>query len=212
MDLADLRLIYARAGLLESEVSRDALVQFKTWFDQALAANLEEPNAMTLATASPDGVPNARMVLLKGIDASGFVFFTNYSSRKGREIEVNNRAALLFYWPDLERQVRVNGIVEKLGRAQSEAYFRSRPRGHQLGAWASKQSEIVADRAAIESNMTEAEARFAGVEVPLPPFWGGYRVVPAVIEFWQGRPNRLHDRLEYIRMRDGGWKIQRLSP
>jgi pyridoxamine 5'-phosphate oxidase len=167
---------------------------------------------MALATASADGIPNCRAVLLKGFDQRGFVFYTNYESRKGRELAANPRAALLFYWPELERQVRISGEVELLPREESEAYFASRPVGHQLGAWASPQSSVIGGRQELETNLAAAAKRFEPGPAPLPPYWGGYRVRPGSIEFWQGRPNRLHDRLEYVRQPNGTWIIRRLAP
>jgi pyridoxamine 5'-phosphate oxidase len=211
MNLTELRLSYTRAALLESTVDPDAVRQFSAWFDQALAADVPEPNAMSLATVNPEGIPNLRMVLLKGFDARGFVFYTNYASRKGCELESNPHAALLFYWPELERQVRINGLVSRVSDEESNAYFASRPRGHQIGAWASDQSAIIENRGAVDQRAESAASRFADRPVPRPPYWGGYRVVPEVVEFWQGRENRLHDRLEYVRL-DGVWRIQRLSP
>jgi pyridoxamine 5'-phosphate oxidase len=200
------------AGLNESDLHPDPIRQFQRWFDDLLATETHEPTAMTLATATPDGKPSARVVLLKGLDQRGFAFFTNYDSRKGRELDANPVAALVFYWPALERQVRVEGRVERVSEAESDAYFLSRPTGSQLGAWASRQSEVVPDRRAFEDRMPELERRFPGGEIPRPPFWGGYRVVPDAIEFWQGRPDRLHDRLRYRRREDGGWLVERLSP
>ena len=213
MDLADLRVSYTQGGLLESEVAADPLAQFAVWFEQAQSAGSPEPNAMALATASPDGVPNCRMVLLKSFDAAGFVFYTNYESCKGAELAENPWAALLFYWPELERQVRVTGPVAKVLREETEAYFATRPAGHKLGAWASKQSSQVSGREELEQNLAAAQQRFADAgEVPPPPKWGGYRVLPHAIEFWQGRPNRLHDRLEYVRSAEGLWTLRRLAP
>jgi pyridoxamine 5'-phosphate oxidase len=209
--LSDLRKEYIRAGLDESDADPDPIEQFRKWFDEALAADLHEPNAMTLATATPDGKPSARIVLLKGFDARGFVFYTNYEGRKGRELAENPRAALVFYWGELERQVRVEGRVWRVLEEESDAYYASRPRGSRLGAWASAQSRSVERRELVEERLRELEREYTGREVPRPPFWGGYRVEPEEIEFWQGRENRLHDRLVYRRSSDG-WRIERLQP
>lgn len=210
-DLADLRKEYTRAGLAESDVAPDPIEQFRRWFDAALDAGLHEPNAMTVATATRDGRPSARVVLLKGFDGRGFVFYTNYEGRKGRELEENPRAALLFYWGELERQVRIEGTVSRVPKAESDAYYASRPRGSRLGAWASEQSRVVEGRGVLEGRVGDLEAEYEGREVPRPPFWGGYRVEPDVVEFWQGRENRLHDRIVY-RRQGGGWEIERLQP
>jgi pyridoxamine 5'-phosphate oxidase len=194
-------------------VDPNPIVQFENWFQQALAADLREPNAMTLATATPEGKPSARIVLLKEVSESGFVFYTNYMSRKGRDLEANPWAALIFYWADLERQVRIEGGVLRVPRSQSETYFQSRPKGSRLGAWASHQSQPVESRAQLEIRLKDLEARYTGRDsVPVPEFWGGYLVRPEVIEFWQGRPSRLHDRIEYRRKGESDWLIQRLSP
>jgi pyridoxamine 5'-phosphate oxidase len=209
--VARLRHEYARAGLKESDADPDPVEQFRRWFDEALAADLHEPNAMTLATATPDGRPSARVVLLKGFDERGFVFYTNYEGRKAKELEINPYCALVFYWGELERQVRVEGRAVRILDEESDAYFESRPRGSQLGAWVSEQSRPVRDRDTLEERLRELEAEYEGREVPRPPFWGGYRVEPETIEFWQGRENRLHDRLRYRRS-EGGWKIERLQP
>lgn len=212
MSVADLRTDYARGGLDETEVDADPIRQFEVWFDAARAAGGQEPNAMTLATATADGRPSARVVLLKGVDERGFVFYTNYEGRKGRELAENPRAALTFYWPALERQVRIEGTVERVSREESEAYFASRPLGSRLGASLSKQSEVIPNRAVLATAYARVAAEHADGEVPLPEFWGGYRVAPETIEFWQGRRSRLHDRLRYARETDGRWRVERLSP
>ena len=211
-DLQRLRKEYTRAGLKESDANPDPIEQFRKWFDEALAAGFHEPNAMTLATATPDGRPSARVVLLKGFDAQGFVFYTNHESRKGRELEENPRCALVFYWGELERQVRIEGRASRISGEASDAYYGSRPRGSQLGAWASEQSLPLEDRSILEERLRKLEAEYEGYEIPRPPFWGGYRVEPEAIEFWQGRENRLHDRLLYRRLGGGGWGMERLQP
>jgi pyridoxamine 5'-phosphate oxidase len=210
--VARLRREYARAGLNETDASPDPIEQFRRWFDEAFAADLHEPNAMTLATATPDGRPSARVVLLKGFDERGFVFYTNYEGRKGRELEYNQHCALVFYWGELERQVRVEGRASRVPEKESDGYFGSRPRGSRLGAWASEQSRPVGGREVLEERLRSLEAEYEGREVPRPPFWGGYRVEPEIIEFWQGRENRLHDRLVYRRSEEGGWRRERLQP
>jgi pyridoxamine 5'-phosphate oxidase len=209
--LARLRKEYIRAGLTESAADPDPIAQFRRWFDTAIGADLHEPNAMTLATATPEGRPSARIVLLKGFDERGFVFYTSYEGRKSEEIEANPRCALVFYWGELERQVRVEGGVSRIPEEESDEYFGSRPRGSQLGAWASEQSRPVEGRDALEERLRNLEAEYEGREVLRPPFWGGYRVEPEVIEFWQGRENRLHDRLVYRRS-GGSWRRERLQP
>lgn len=208
--VARARMSYEQGELDERLLSADPLHQFELWMHAAIEARVPEPNAMALATASGGGEPDVRIVLLRGYDAGGFCFYSNYESAKGRELAANPRAALNFYWAELERQVRISGRVERLSQEQSAAYFATRPRGHQLGAWASRQSEVVASREALERALAEVEGRFPG-EVPLPKHWGGYRVVPEAMEFWQGRPNRLHDRIRY--RRDGElWLRERLGP
>ncbi|MBS0632199.1 MAG: pyridoxamine 5'-phosphate oxidase [Verrucomicrobia bacterium] len=212
MPLADLRKDYALSGLTEKDLARDPFRQFEKWFQEAEAAKIAEPNAMTLATAGRDGRASARTVLLKGVDGRGFVFYTNYESRKGRELDVNPRATLLFPWVALERQVIIEGPVVRTSREESEAYFHSRPLASQLGAWASPQSSIIPGRKSLEDTMKELEKKYAGQVVPLPPHWGGFRLNPETVEFWQGRRSRLHDRLRYRRGSDGGWSVERLAP
>jgi pyridoxamine 5'-phosphate oxidase len=212
MNFAKLPSEYSQRGLSERDAHANPFDQFREWLDDARAAKLYEPNAMTLATATADAVPAARVVLLRGIDNRGFAFYTNRQSRKAQEMSANAGAALVFYWAELERQVRIEGLVEWTTDAESDAYFRSRPREHQLSAWASSQSEVIPGREFLEREMAELTRRYAEKEVPRPPHWGGYRVVPASIEFWQGRPSRLHDRLIYRRQLDGSWLMQRLSP
>ncbi|OUL23613.1 pyridoxamine 5'-phosphate oxidase [Nostoc sp. RF31YmG] len=210
--IADLRKDYTLQDLSESEVDPNPFIQFKQWFEQALSAQLPEPNAMTIATATPDGKPSARMVLLKDFDERGFVFFTNYNSRKGQELAENPQAALVFWWAELERQVRITGRVEKVSEADSDRYFYSRPQNSRLGAWASNQSEAIASREFLEQSLQELQHKYENQEIPRPPHWGGLRVIPSEIEFWQGRSSRLHDRLLYSYLDDGSWKIVRLSP
>jgi pyridoxamine 5'-phosphate oxidase len=211
-DIASLRRNYARSTLDESHVDPDPVRQFERWFADALAAEVLEPNAMTLATASSDGVPSARIVLLKGVDARGFVFFTDYRSRKSAELTENPLAALTFLWKEIERQVRITGAVTQTSQEESEAYFRSRPVGSRIGAWTSHQSAVIANRGVLEETLRAVQERFPDGDVPLPTHWGGFRVVPDEVEFWQGRPDRLHDRLVYRRGDDTTWTISRLAP
>jgi pyridoxamine 5'-phosphate oxidase len=210
--VAALRRDYALMSLSGSDVDADPIVQFTRWFEQALAGEITEPNAMTVATATRDGIPSARMVLLKGFDERGFVFYTNYESQKGRELAENPVAALVFHWVELHRQVRVAGVVERVSAEESDAYFQSRPRGSRLGAWVSHQSAVLTGREELEVRLAALVAQYGEGEIPLPPYWGGYRVIPASVEFWQGRPSRLHDRLRYSRQPDDSWRIERLSP
>ena len=210
MNIADLRQEYMRAGLAEADAHADPFVQFERWFAEALAAQLPLANAMTLATTTPEGAPDARVVLLKGVDGGGFVFYTNYDSRKGRQLAARADACLVIFWAPLERQVRIEGRVEKVSTAESDAYFASRPLGARLSAHASAQSDVVPDRVFLENALESFQKRFPD-HPPRPPHWGGYRVLPARVEFWQGRENRLHDRLLYSQSK-GSWKIERLAP
>ncbi len=210
-DVHGMRAEYVRHELQEADASSDPVEQFARWFDEARASNVVEPNAMILATVDADGAPKARTMLLKQFDEAGFVFFTNYESDKGRQLAADPRAALCFWWPGVERQVRVEGAIEKVADSESDAYFRERPRESQIGALVSKQSAVVPSREVLDEAYDDALAEYDGRDVPRPAFWGGYRVVPRLIEFWQGRRGRLHDRLRYVRA-DGAWRRERLSP
>jgi pyridoxamine 5'-phosphate oxidase len=210
--LADLRQNYTLGGLSEADAGDDPFALFRRWFEQALEAELPEPNAMTLATCTPDGAPSARVVLLKALDARGFTFFTNYDSRKGREMAANPRVALCFLWQPLERQVRIEGTVEKVTPEESDDYYAHRPLGSRLGAWASAQSAVIPGREFLEQKHAELMAKYPDGYIPRPPHWGGYRVLPTAIEFWQGRPSRLHDRVLFTRQPDATWKKERLAP
>lgn len=212
MNVADLRQNYTRAGLVEAEAVADPFKQFETWLAQAIQAQLVEPNAMTLATTTPDGKPSARMVLLKDFDQRGFVFYTNYESLKGQQLQVNPWAALVCWWADLERQVRIEGRVEKVDDQESDAYFHTRPLNSQLGAWVSNQSQVIDRREVLEEKLAALQAQYQNREIPRPANWGGFRVIPSVFEFWQGRPSRLHDRLRYRLLDGSSWLRERLSP
>lgn len=210
MNLADLRKEYTLHGLTEDTIADTPYQQFSQWFAEAQNAGIEEPNAMALATVSPDGMPSSRIVLLKHFDEKGFIFFTNYESKKGKNLARHPQASVLFFWQELQRQVRIEGIVEKISRQESAEYFFSRPLESQIGAWASSQSSVIENREQLDAAFADYKQRF-GNTVPLPDFWGGYRLVPHYIEFWQGRPNRLHDRIEFA-YHDSQWIRQRLSP
>jgi len=211
-NIADLRTEYKMQTLLEADVDADPVKQFEKWWDDALKSEIYEANAMTLATVAADMVPSARIVLLKGFDEKGFVFFTNYNSQKGSELARNDRACLVFFWKELERQVRISGIAEKISTEENIVYFNSRPDGSKIGAWASPQSLVVAGKAWLKETFDYYKERFKHGEIPKPPHWGGYRIKPFKVEFWQGRPNRLHDRIQYTLQKDGIWKIGRLAP
>lgn len=210
--IADLRRSYTLQALSEAAIDPDPIQQFRLWFDQAVQAQLLEPNAMTLATVATNGAPSARMVLLKEVDHQGFVFFTNYNSRKGQDLANNPQAALVFWWAELERQVRIEGSVSKIAHEETQAYFWSRPTGSQLGAWVSQQSQVIPDRQVLEDKLLELTKHYQDQKIPCPDYWGGYCVAPRAIEFWQGRPNRLHDRILYQKLDSGDWQIIRLSP
>jgi pyridoxamine 5'-phosphate oxidase len=211
-NIAGIRKEYILQTLLETDVATDPFVQFTRWWGDALKSEIDEVNAMTLATADVHAMPSARIVLLKEFSEKGFVFFTNYGSDKGRELEENPNACLVFFWKELERQVRISGPVKKVSAAESDEYFASRPEGSRIGAWASPQSSVIDSREIIEQRSAEYQQRFADGNITRPPHWGGYIVIPAVIEFWQGRPNRLHDRIRYRLQEEGAWKIERLAP
>ena len=211
MDLAALRTEYGERGIDPETLDADPIAQFRRWLQDAETAELAEPNAMAVSTVGADGAPSSRYVLLRGLDERGFAFYTNHESKKARELAANPRVALLFGWLALQRQVRVTGMAVRFDDREADDYFASRPRGSQIGAWASPQSAPLADRAELERMVADTEQRFAGVPVPRPPFWGGYRVAPLTIEFWQGRRSRLHDRLRYRRV-DGEWRLERLAP
>lgn len=210
--VADLRKEYTLQGLNETDIDPNPFKQFRTWFDQALEAQLPEPNAMTLTTVTADGRPAARIVLLKHFDEQGFVFYTNYKSQKGQELAQNPWAAFVFWWAELERQVRIEGYTQKVSDQESDAYFQSRPWGSRLGSWVSQQSQVIHDREVLEDRLQELTVEYQDQDVPRPTHWGGYRLNPTSIEFWQGRPNRLHDRLRYRRLGDDNWLVERLSP
>lgn len=210
--IADIRTEYKRHALNESDVSSDPIKQFGLWWTEAISSQIDEVNAMTLATASADGLPAARIVLLKGYDEAGFVFFTNYQSFKGQQLAENPRACLVFFWKELERQVRITGLIEKVPAEESDTYFSSRPESSRIGAWASPQSQVIANREILEQNEADLTKSFAGKPIPRPLHWGGYRVKPVTIEFWQGRPSRLHDRISYTLQENGHWLIERLAP
>jgi pyridoxamine 5'-phosphate oxidase len=209
--LADLRKSYMKDSLSEEDVQKNPIDQFDIWFDQARHAELPEPNAMTVASVDADGKPSARIVLIKEVNHQGFVFFTNYESRKGQALTHNPQAALLFFWPELERQIRIEGTVEKLSEEASDAYFHSRPLDSRIGAWASPQSQVISGRSILVAKAAEYALKFA-LNPPRPPHWGGFRVKPQALEFWQGRPSRLHDRIRYTQQAYGMWKIERLAP
>ena len=208
----ELRREYTYAGLDEGDLDANPFKQFEKWFQQAIDAKLDLPDAMTLATATKNGMPSARMVVLRGFDERGFVFYTDYDSQKGRELAENPNAALVFYWRELDRQIRIAGQVSTISHDESERYFQSRPITSRLAAWASRQGEVIPDRKVLEDRFKQLTEAYQAKEIPLPPYWGGYRLLPDMFEFWQGRPSRLHDRLRCTRQPDVDWQIERLSP
>lgn len=210
--LAKLRKDYGKMGLREADLNPDPIKQFETWFTEAANAEILEPNAFTLSTVSALGKPSSRIVLLRNFDYRGFTFYTNYNSQKGTDMAANPNVAMNFFWTDMERQIRINGTAERISTLESIDYFKSRPRASQIGAWASDQSKELTSRELLENRIADIEKQFAGKDVEKPPFWGGFCVKPETIEFWQGRPSRLHDRLRYTRQENGGWKIERLNP
>jgi pyridoxamine 5'-phosphate oxidase len=210
--VADIRRDYSQKQLLETNVAATPYEQFTAWWQEVIAAQIDEANAMTLATASADGFPSARIVLLKDFTEKGFSFFTNYESYKGKQLEENPKACLVFFWKELERQVRVTGLVERLGEGESNEYYQSRPEASRIGAWTSPQSQVIENRQWLDDHFNEMVKELEGTEIKKPPYWGGYIVKPVIIEFWQGRPGRLHDRIQYSLQGDGSWKIERLAP
>lgn len=211
-EIANIRKDYSTQSLLETDVELNPVDQFQKWWSEAIKSEIDEVNAMTLATASSDGMPSARIMLLKGFDKKGFVFFTNYKSYKAMHLEENPKACLVFFWKELERQVRITGLVKRLSEKESDEYFYSRPVGSQIGAWASNQSQVIENREWLQNRVHQLTEEFKEKELKRPPHWGGYVVTPVIIEFWQGRPSRLHDRIQYTLEEDGNWKIERLSP
>lgn len=211
-NVADIRRDYSHKALSEKDVDASPFVQFGKWWDEALQAEIDEVNAMTVATASADGLPSARIMLLKGYDERGFVFFTNYESYKGQMLAENPKACLVFFWKELERQIRITGLIEKVSPAESDEYFHSRPEASRIGAWVSPQSRVIESRRWLDEKFNELVNKMEGTAIARPPHWGGYRVKPVVIEFWQGRPSRLHDRIQYTLEENGNWKIERLAP
>jgi pyridoxamine 5'-phosphate oxidase len=210
--IADIRTEYKLRSLNEKDVNANPVVQFTKWWDEAVQSEIDDVNAATLATATLNGKPSARIILLKGYDERGFVFFTNYESNKGREIAANPQVSLVFFWKELQRQIRIEGTVEKVNTKESDEYFSSRPTGSRIGAWASPQSHVIKDRSEIEENAKKYKQQYPDENIPRPPYWGGYRIKPELIEFWQGRPSRLHDRIQYSLQKNNTWKIERLAP